>query len=69
MLAKSKPVPIKHVIASARITPEQLKALRDYFIGLDTTEEGRKKLEPIKIKGYADYDRAALMALGTWLGL
>ncbi len=69
VLGKSKPVPIKHVIASSRITPEQLKALREYFIALDTTEEGRKKLEPIKIKGYMAYDPAALLALGTWLGL
>jgi len=69
VLAKSKPVPIKHVIASARITPEQLKALHDYFIALDTTDEGRKKLEPIKIKGYMAYDPAALLALGAWLGL
>jgi len=42
--------------------------VRGYFIGLDSTEAGRKKLQPIKVQGYAAYDRAALMALGTWLG-
>lgn len=69
VLAKSKPVPIKHVIAGPNITPEQVARLRDYFVALDTTEEGRKKLDPIKVRGYMAYDPAALMALGKWLGL
>ncbi len=69
VLAKSKPVPIKHVIASPSITPEQVARLRDYFVALDTTEEGRRKLEPIKIKGYAPYDVQALLQLGQWLGV
>ena len=38
-------------------------------MGLDKTEAGRKKLEPIKVPGYVVYDAAAMMALGTWLGL
>ncbi|MFY9514496.1 MAG: PhnD/SsuA/transferrin family substrate-binding protein [Rubrivivax sp.] len=69
VLARSRPVPIKHVIASSRIGPEQLKALHDYFIALDGSDEGRRKLEPIRIKGYMAYDPAALLALGQWLGL
>jgi ABC-type phosphate/phosphonate transport system substrate-binding protein len=69
VLAKSKPVPIKHVIAAPSISADDLERLRDYFITLDSTEAGRKKLEPIKIQGYAPYDAAALMNLGTWLGL
>ena len=69
VLAKSKPVPIKHIIASPALSAEDLEKVRDYFVGLDSTEAGRKKLEPIKVQGYAAYDNAALMALGTWLGL
>jgi phosphonate transport system substrate-binding protein len=69
VIFRSKPVPIKHLIASASLSAEQLGKVRDYFIALDTTEAGRKKLEPIKIKGYAAYDSAALLTLGTWLGL
>jgi ABC-type phosphate/phosphonate transport system substrate-binding protein len=69
VLASSKAVPIKHVIASATITAAQLAQLREYFTTLDSTEAGRKKLEPIKVQGYAPYDPAALMNLGTWLGL
>ncbi len=69
VLAKSKPVPIKHVIAAPSIGNEDLEKIRDYLIGLDTTEAGRKKLEPIKVQGYVAYDNAALMTVGTWLGL
>lgn len=69
VLAKSKAVPIKHVIAAPSISNEDLEKVREYFLGLDSTAEGRKKLEPIKVTGYAAYDPAALMALGTWLGL
>lgn len=69
VLATSRPVPIKHVIASAAIGAGQLTLVREYFTTLDTTEGGRKKLEAIKVQGYAAYDAAALMALGVWLGL
>ncbi|MBC7938468.1 MAG: PhnD/SsuA/transferrin family substrate-binding protein [Chitinophagaceae bacterium] len=69
VLAKSKPVPIKHIIAAASIDADQLLQLREYFIGLDGSEAGRKKLEALKVQGYMAYDPAALMALGTWLGL
>ncbi len=69
VLASSRPVPIKHVIASPALTPDQVQRVRDYFIALDTTDAGRKKLEPLKIQGYAPYDTAALLALGSWLGL
>lgn len=69
VLAKSRPVPIKHVIAAPSIGAEDLERVRGYFISLNTTEAGRKKLEPIKVQGYAAYDAATLMTLGAWLGL
>jgi ABC-type phosphate/phosphonate transport system substrate-binding protein len=69
VLARSRPVPIKHVIASPTMSAEQVAKVREYLIGLDTTEAGRKKLEPMKVQGYAAYDTAALLSLGTWLGL
>jgi len=69
VIFRSKPVPIKHLIASPALSTEQLDKLRDYFTTLHTTEAGRKKLEPIKVQGYAAFDSAALMAIGSWLGL
>ena len=69
VLAQSKAVPIKHVLAGPGINAEQLERLRAYFMALDTTEDGRKKLDAIKVQGYAPFDTAALLTLGTWLGL
>ncbi|HEU4457743.1 MAG TPA: PhnD/SsuA/transferrin family substrate-binding protein [Methylibium sp.] len=69
ILAKSKPVPIKHLIAAPSLSAEQVAALRDYFVNLDASDEGKKKLEPIKLQGFAAYDEAALLQLGAWLGL
>lgn len=67
VLAASKPVPIKHIIASPQLSAEQLEKVRAYFLALDSSEEGRKKLEPTKWKGFEAYDQAALLKLGVWL--
>jgi len=69
VIAQSKPVPIKHIIASPRLGADQRAALRKYFIELDSTEEGRRKLEATKLKGFAAFDQAAMLELGRWLGL
>jgi phosphonate transport system substrate-binding protein len=69
VLARSKPVPIKHVIASSALSAEQSGKVRDYLLALDRSDEGRKKLEPTKFQGFATYDEAEMLALGAWLGL
>lgn len=69
ILFKSKAVPIKHVIASPSMSAEDIEVVRAYLLALDGSEEGKKKLEPTKLKGFASYDEAALMTLGKWLGL
>ena len=69
VLAKSRPVPIKHIIASPNLTEEQVESVREYLLSLDATEEGRKKLAPTHYAGFDRYDQAALLTLGTWLGL
>lgn len=69
VLAQSKPVPIKHIIASPNMSAADVDAVRDYLLALDTTEEGKKKLAPTKWLGFAAGDQAALMAMGVWLGL
>jgi phosphonate transport system substrate-binding protein len=69
VIAQSKPVPIKHIIASSTLGAEQRAALRRYFIELDNTEDGRKKLEATRLKGFAAFDQAAMLELGRWLGL
>ena len=69
VLAKSRPVPIKHVIASPNLAPEQAGKVRDYLLGLDTTDEGKKKLEATKYSGFAPYSQTEMLSIGTWLGL
>ena len=69
VLAQSKPVPIKHIIAGPSLSADQIDKVREYLVALDTTDEGRKKLEPSKYTGFERYDEAAMLAIGTWLGL
>lgn len=69
VLALSKPVPIKHMIAGPSLSAEQVDKVREYLVELDTTEEGRKRLEAIKYQGFAPYKQADMLAIGKWLGL
>jgi phosphonate transport system substrate-binding protein len=69
VLAKSKPVPIKHIIASPVMSAAQVEKVRQYFSNLDATEEGKKKLLPTKWTGFEAFDQDAMMALGAWLGI
>lgn len=69
ILAKSRPVPIKHVIASPNLTPEQADKVRDYLLSLDGSDEGKKKLEATKYQGFAPYSQSDMLDIGTWLGL
>lgn len=69
VLARSKPVPIKHVIASPKLAAADADKVRDYLLALDASDEGRRKLEPTKAQGFVAYDVDALLELGRWLGL
>jgi len=46
-----------------------VQRVREYFLGLDASEDGRKKLEPTKYEGFAPYEEAEMLAIGKWLGL
>lgn len=69
VLAQSRPVPIKHIIASPALPADQLEKVREYLLGLDGTDEGRKKLEPTRYSGFERLDEKVLLELGSWLGL
>ncbi len=69
VLFQSKPVPIKHIIASPKLSADEVAVVRSYLLALDSTEEGKAKLSPTKYTGFAAYDDAAMLAIGTWLGL
>ncbi len=68
VLAKSRALPIKHIIASPRLSAEQVESVRNYLVALDASDEGRKKLAPTRYAGFEVYDEAALLTLGAWLG-
>jgi phosphonate transport system substrate-binding protein len=69
ILGKSKAVPIKHIIASPNLSADQVESVREYLVGLDASDDGRRKLAPTSYTGFDRYDQAALMTLGDWLGL
>ena len=69
VLAQSKPVPIKHIIAGPSLNAEQIDKVREYLVTLDSTDEGKKKLEPTKYTGFERYDEAEILKIGAWLGL
>ncbi len=69
VLGASRPIPIKHLIASPKLSAEQITKVREYLLALDGSEDGRKKLAPTKFSGFARGDEAELLALGAWLGL
>lgn len=69
VLFTSKPVPIKHMIASSKLTDAQRSLLTNYFVGLEQTPEGKKRLEALNVSGFVEFDQRALSAIGKWLGL
>jgi phosphonate transport system substrate-binding protein len=69
VLATSKPVPIKHLIASSKISPAQRAEITRYFVAMDQTPEGKKRLEALNVPGFLESDQAELVALAKWLGI
>lgn len=69
VLAKSKPVPIKNLIASPSLNAEQVQKVREYLTSLDASDEGRKKLETLKYEGFAPFGEPEMLTIGKWLGL
>ena len=69
VLATSKPVPIKQLIASSKLSEAQRAQLTQYFVGLDQSPEGKKRLEGLNVQGFVESDQNALVGIGKWLGL
>ena len=69
VLGTSKPVPIKHLIASSKTTEAERAQLTAYFLSLDQSVEGKKRLEALNVPGFVEFDQAALIDIGKWLGI
>ena len=65
----SKPVPIKHLIASSQLPPAQRAQISAYFVGLDQTADGKKRLEALNVPGFVESDQTSLIGMGKWLGI
>jgi len=65
---ESKPVPIKHMIASAKLSEHDVQKVRQLMLGLDKSESGQKILAKIGYKGYENGDPQQLAMLTKWLG-
>lgn len=69
VLGVSKPVPIKHMIASNKLSEAQRAQLTSYFVGLEQSAEGKKRLEALNVPGFVEFDQNALVGIGKWLGI
>ncbi len=68
VLFESKPVPIKHMIASTKMSETDVEKVRQVMLNLDKTEAGRRILEKLGYKGYERGDEQQLVAITKWLG-
>ena len=68
LLLESKPVPIKHMIASTKMGEADIEKVRSVMLGLDKTEAGQKILAKLGYKGYEAGDLQQLASLTKWLG-
>ncbi len=68
VLLESKPVPIKHMIASTRLSVQDVQKVRAVMLGLDKSEAGQKILDKLGYKGYESGDPQQLAVLTKWLG-
>jgi ABC-type phosphate/phosphonate transport system substrate-binding protein len=68
VLLESKPVPIKHMIASTKMSEGDVEKVRAVMLGLDKSEHGQKILAKLGYKGYESGDVQQLAVLTKWLG-
>jgi phosphonate transport system substrate-binding protein len=67
--AKSKPVPIKHWIASNALPPATLQTLRETLVAMKDADPGRKALATSGYKGFEASSTETEQTLIGWLGL
>jgi phosphonate transport system substrate-binding protein len=68
VVLESKPVPIKHMIASTKMSDADIDKVRAVMLGLEKSELGQKILAKLGYKGYEIGDPQQLVSLTKWLG-
>jgi ABC-type phosphate/phosphonate transport system substrate-binding protein len=69
VLARSRPVPIKQFIASARMPVDEQARIRDALIGLRDSKAGRDALDVVGYKGFVAPNPEFESSTIAWLGL
>lgn len=67
VLFESKPVSVKHVIASSKMQLDEVEKVRAVLLGLESTEQGQKVLTQIGQKGFTMGGEKLLSGYGKWL--
>ena len=69
VLFKSKKLPFWSITASPRLGKAELAKLQAALVDMENTEEGKKILTKIGVKGWVPGDPKEFMDLLTWLGV
>lgn len=69
VLFESKPVPIKHVIVSPKVSQTDADRIRNFVLGLEKSKDGQAILEKIGFKGFVAPDSQQTIELTKWLGI
>ncbi len=69
ILFESRPVPIKHLIASPSLSKGDVEKIQDEFLFLDKSDAGRRILAKIGFRGFDLPDQKLLADLAKWLGI
>ena len=69
VMVRSRPVPIKYILASTKLSPNDAERVRDALVALATTDAGRKTLDATGYKGFLAPNAAVDTSAIAWLGL
>lgn len=69
VLFASRPVPIKHLIASPNLAAADAERVRDLFIGLENAPGGAAVLQKLGFKGFQRAEGSQVADLTAWLGI
>jgi phosphonate transport system substrate-binding protein len=66
VIASSPKIPVKHIIASTRLSNIEREKISRYFLGLDKSTSGLKTLQHIGLSGFTSIEPSKLNALIQW---
>ena len=69
VMVRSRSVPIKQVIASTKLSAEDVERIRDALLNLPNTDPGRKALSSTGYKGFQAPNSEVEVSTISWLGL